>query len=400
VLNGRGDGDSDRFSDRGVLMGLTRRLNGLDHLRALAISYVFIYHYAVLFKHPAWLGPLADFGWSGVDLFFVLSGFLIGGQLLGRVASGQETSIKDFYVQRFLRIMPAYWVVLAFYFAIPAVIERGQLPPLWRFLTFTQNFGLNNQVHGAFSHAWSLCIEEHFYLVLPCLIFIFSARRWWQGAICFAGLLVVLGGAARAYCLTRVMAGDGNWSELIYYPTYCHLDGLIIGVAVAAISAFYPQQWSWLERRGYVWLFAGLALVYAAYALDEGQNEFASTVFKFPLVAMGFGLIVIASVSRDSFLNRSSAVTKWIAVLSYSIYLIHKIVIHLLQGTAKALHIAPNSTLMFVLCIAGSIAAAYALNIVVERPFMRLRDRLFSRHVAASLPTGRHVIGSEMAQLK
>jgi peptidoglycan/LPS O-acetylase OafA/YrhL len=400
VLNGRGDGDSDRFSDRGVLMGLTRRLNGLDHLRALAISYVFIYHYAVLFKHPAWLGPLADFGWSGVDLFFVLSGFLIGGQLLGRVASGQETSIKDFYVQRFLRIMPAYWVVLAFYFAIPAVIERGQLPPLWRFLTFTQNFGLNNQVYGAFSHAWSLCIEEHFYLVLPCLIFIFSARRWWQGAICFAGLLVVLGGAARAYCLTRVMAGDGNWSELIYYPTYCHLDGLIIGVAVAAISAFYPQQWSWLERRGYVWLFAGLALVYAAYALDEGQNEFASTVFKFPLVAMGFGLIVIASVSRDSFLNRSSAVTKWIAVLSYSIYLIHKIVIHLLQGTAKALHIAPNSTLMFVLCIAGSIAAAYALNIVVERPFMRLRDRLFSRHVAASLPTGRHVIGSEMAQLK
>jgi peptidoglycan/LPS O-acetylase OafA/YrhL len=400
VLNGRGDGDSDRFSDRGVLMGLTRRLNGLDHLRALAISYVFIYHYAVLFKHPAWLGPLADFGWSGVDLFFVLSGFLIGGQLLGRVASGQETSIKDFYVQRFLRIMPAYWVVLAFYFAIPAVIERGQLPPLWRFLTFTQNFGLNNQVYGAFSHAWSLCIEEHFYLVLPCLIFIFSARRWWQGAICFAGLLVVLGGAARAYCLTRVMAGDGNWSELIYYPTYCHLDGLIIGVAVAAISAFYPQQWSWLERRGYVWLFAGLALVYAAYALDEGQNEFASTVFKFLLVAMGFGLIVIASVSRDSFLNRSSAVTKWIAVLSYSIYLIHKIVIHLLQGTAKALHIAPNSTLMFVLCIAGSIAAAYALNIVVERPFMRLRDRLFSRHVAASLPTGRHVIGSEMAQLK
>jgi peptidoglycan/LPS O-acetylase OafA/YrhL len=381
-------------------MGLTRRLNGLDHLRALAISYVFIYHYAVLFKHPAWLGPLADFGWSGVDLFFVLSGFLIGGQLLGRVASGQAISIKDFYVQRFLRIMPAYWVVLAFYFAIPAVIERGQLPPLWRFLTFTQNFGLNNQVYGAFSHAWSLCIEEHFYLVLPCLIFIFSARRGWQGAISFAGLLVVLGGAARAYFLTRVMAGDGNWSELIYYPTYCHLDGLIIGVAVAAIAAFYPQQWSWLERRGYVWLFAGLALVYAAYALDEGQNEFASTVFKFPLVAMGFGLIVIASVSRDSFLNRSSAVTKWIAVLSYSIYLIHKIVIHLLQGTAKALHIAPNSTLMFVLCVAGSIAAAYALNIVVERPFMRLRDRLFSRHVAASLPTGRHVIGSEIAQLK
>jgi peptidoglycan/LPS O-acetylase OafA/YrhL len=363
----------------------------------LAISYVFIYHYAELFEHPAWLGPWADFGWSGVDLFFVLSGYLIGGQLLGRVASGREISIKDFYVQRFLRIMPAYWVVLALYFAIPAVIERGQLPPLWRFLTFTQNFGLDNRVYGAFSHAWSLCIEEHFYLVLPCIIVIFSAIRCGKGAVYLGGLLVILGGAARAYCLRRVMAGDGSWSELIYYPTYCHLDGLIVGVAVAAISAFCPKQWSWLERRSYVWLFAGLALVYAAYTLDEGQNEFASTVFKFPLVAMGFGLIVIASVCSDSFLNRPSAITKRIAVLSYSIYLIHKIVIHLLQGAAKALHIAPNSTLMFVLCIAGSVAGAYALNIVVERPFMRLRDRLFSRHVVASLPTGRHVIGSEIA---
>jgi peptidoglycan/LPS O-acetylase OafA/YrhL len=379
---------------------LAHRLNGLDHLRALAISYVFIYHYAVLFKHPAWLGPLANFGWSGVDLFFVLSGYLIGGQLLGRVAGGREISIKDFYVQRFLRIMPVYWVVLAFYFAIPAVIERGQLPSLWRFLTFTQNFGLDNQVYGAFSHAWSLCIEEHFYLVLPCLIVIFSARRWGKGAIYLGGLLVIVGGAARAYCLTRVMAGDGNWSELIYYPTYCHLDGLIVGVAVAAISAFCPQQWSWLERRSYVWLFAGLALVYAAYTLDEGQNEFASTVFKFPLVAMGFGLILIASVSHDSFLNGSSVITKWLAVLSYSIYLIHKIVIHLLQGAAKALHIAPNSTLMFALCIAGSIAGAYALNIIVERPFMRLRDRLFSRHKVASPPTGRRMVGSEIAQLK
>jgi peptidoglycan/LPS O-acetylase OafA/YrhL len=155
-----------------------------------------------------------------------------------------------------------------------------------------------------------------------------------------------------------------------------------------------------LERRSYVWLFAGLALVYAAFALDDGQNEFAYTVFKFPLVAMGFGLIVIASVSRDSFLNRPSAITKRIAVLSYSIYLIHKIIIHLLQGAAKALHIAPNSTVMFVLCIAGTVAGAYVLNFVVERPFMRLRDRLFPRHRVASLPTGRNVIGGEIAQLK
>jgi peptidoglycan/LPS O-acetylase OafA/YrhL len=362
------------------------RLNGLDHLRALAIAYVFIYHYAVLFQHPAWLPPIAGFGWSGVDLFFVLSGYLIGGQLLGRVASGRRLSIKDFYLQRFLRIMPAYWVVLALYFLVPAVIERGRLPPLWRFLTFTQNFGLNNHVYGAFSHAWSLCIEEHFYLFLPCLITLFTARKWGHRAFLFGGLLMVLGSAIRAYSWTRLDAAEDNWAELLYYPTYCHLDGLIIGVATAAMSIFYPKQWSWLGCRSYVWLFTGVALLGGAYALGKGQSEFAYVMLEYPLVASGFGFIVVAAVSSGSFLNRSSVITRRIAILSYSIYLIHKIVIHLLQGEASSLHIAPDGSVMFVLCIAGSVACAYVMNLIVERPFMRLRDRLFASEAAAARP--------------
>jgi peptidoglycan/LPS O-acetylase OafA/YrhL len=311
-----------------------------------------------LFAHPAWLEPIADFGWSGVDLFFVLSGYLIGAQLLSRVATGQRILIKDFYIQRLVRIVPAYWAVVALYFAAPFLRERGTLPPLWRFLTFTQNFGLDNRVYGAFSHAWSLCVEEHFYLIFPWLVVLFSAKRWGSRAFYVGGLLVVLGGALRGYFMTRVRAGDGRWSELIYYPTYCHLDGLIVGVAIAAISIFYPRHWAWLERRSYVWLFVGLILLYAGVYLDGSYDGVASAVPKFPTVALGYGLIVIASMSPYSPLRRYAPITKWVAVISYSIYLIHKIIIHVFQGAADALHITPSGTVMFVVCMAGSVAGA------------------------------------------
>src|SRR5579863_9882168 len=117
-----------------------RRLHGLDHLRALAIISVCIFHYS-LFGHPPGLETISSFGWTGVDLFFVLSGYLIGGQLLSRIAKGQPISYGEFYFKRTLRILPAYLVVLLIYFTWPAFTERSQLPPLWKFLTFTQNLG-------------------------------------------------------------------------------------------------------------------------------------------------------------------------------------------------------------------------------------------------------------------
>jgi len=363
-----------------------QRINGLDHLRALAITFVFFFHCAILFQFDDLLPHIVKFGWSGVDLFFVLSGYLIGGQLLRRVASGNEIKIKDFYLQRFLRIMPAYWLVLAIYFLLPWVLERGQLPPLWRFLTFTQNFGLDASVNGAFSHAWSLCVEEHFYLLLPALI-LFSVRfRFGSRAFLLGGLLTILGMAIRSHELTRVAAGEGNWNQLVYYPTYCHIDGLIAGVSVAAISIFYPSQWSWLEQRNRVVLMAGLAVLLIGYLINDGQKDWLLSVVEFPLVAVGYGLVLIAAVSKDSLLSGGSRITKWVAILSYSMYLTHKIVIHLVQGAATAYDVAPNSAAVLALSAVGTVGCAYVVHVAVERPFMRLRDRLYASKHSHKLP--------------
>src|SRR4051812_25820092 len=116
-----------------------KKIAGLDHLRALAISLVFLFHYR-LFAHPAWVDDWCTFGWTGVDLFFVLSGYLISSQIFRSIEKG-SFSLQEFFIKRFFRILPAYWVVLALYFALPAFREWESLPPLWKFLTFTQNLG-------------------------------------------------------------------------------------------------------------------------------------------------------------------------------------------------------------------------------------------------------------------
>ena len=96
--------------------GLSHKLHGLDHLRAFAIMYVFLFHYGRFFPHPEWTNTISKFGWSGVDLFFVLSGYLIAAQLFKNIAQQKTIEIKDLFIKRFFRIIPIYLVTVAVYF--------------------------------------------------------------------------------------------------------------------------------------------------------------------------------------------------------------------------------------------------------------------------------------------
>src|SRR5438045_8022892 len=149
------------------------RQPGLDLLRALAIVVVVIYHTGIFgFALPY---DVYRFGWMGVDLFFVLSGYLIGGQLLAPLARGQRINLGTFFARRAFRILPAYFVVLSIYFLLPSWREYPEMSqPLWKFLLSMQNIAL----HGgtAFSHAWSLAVEDQFYLILPLLLLVLYPR--------------------------------------------------------------------------------------------------------------------------------------------------------------------------------------------------------------------------------
>jgi peptidoglycan/LPS O-acetylase OafA/YrhL len=119
------------------------RLHGLDFLRATAIGWVMVYHasfYGFVPVADAWY---VKFGWMGVDLFFVLSGFLIAGQLLRPFARGHQPDYRRFFLRRFLRTLPAYAAVIALYFLFPRLREQPDIDPIWRFATFTENLFLD-----------------------------------------------------------------------------------------------------------------------------------------------------------------------------------------------------------------------------------------------------------------
>src|SRR5467141_3649095 len=179
------------------------RQPGLDLLRALAILVVVIYHAALFgFKLP---GRVDRFGWIGVDLFFVLSGYLIGGQLLATLARDQSINLGRFFARRALRIMPAYLVALTIYFLLPSWREYPEMAqPLWKFLLSIQNIAL----HGgtAFSHAWSLAVEDQFYLCLPFLLLFMG--RWPRASIIIPCVIVFGGILLRTFLAWQNPAAD------------------------------------------------------------------------------------------------------------------------------------------------------------------------------------------------
>lgn len=347
---------------------------------------VFYFHYFILSGgEPAWLPDLAAFGWTGVDLFFVLSGFLIASQLFEQIHRGNGISFRLFFMKRAFRILPAYLVTVALYVYWPLFREREALPPIWKLFTFTQNLGLNIKDNGTFSHAWSLCVEEHFYLLLPMVLILVYRTRFWAKAWILLPALLVLGLLWRWYAYGSLYEPHVNgdipwkyWYQHIYYPTYSRLDGLLAGVTIAACYVFRKQWWEQLAAKSGYALLLALAVLTGAYFLCADQQSRPASVWGFPLVALGYGLLVMNAVSKHSFLSRhASGLTNWVAGLSYSIYLTHKGIIHLTRLALQDYEL--NANILLLICTATSLLGAYLLHRLVEQPFLRWRDRLLKR---------------------
>jgi peptidoglycan/LPS O-acetylase OafA/YrhL len=363
-----------------------KKLYGLDHLRALAISFVFLFHYFILSGgQPEWLPSFAKFGWTGVDLFFVLSGFLISSQLFAQIKQGQVISFKLFFLKRFFRIIPAFWVTVGLYFCFPSFREKEALPPIWKFLTFTQNLGLNLKDFGTFSHAWSLCVEEHFYLFLPIILILLQFSKLFNKSYWLIIALFLFGFAIRIYSFDNLYLPKINeenswmyWYKYIYYPTYNRLDGLLVGVSIAGIYQFLPNIWNSISKFGNQFLIFSLVVLTGAYFLCEDPQSYSASVFGFPFVAIGYGFMVVGAISPTSFLFKwNSKVTTFIATLSYAIYLTHKGIIHITHQLLADFKIDPN--LMLVICIITCTIGAFLLNLTVEKPFMKWRDKVIEQ---------------------
>lgn len=356
------------------------RLNGLDTLRALAIVLVFMNHYRLFVSDGGAFGFWGEIGWTGVDLFFGLSGYLIGNQIFMAQRSERGLSLKHFYARRFLRTLPNFYAVLALYYLWPHFRAGSELLPIWQFLTFTQN--INLMPGTAFSHAWSLCVEEQFYILLPAVALLVAACRksllWaWLAVLAsfIAGMLL-----RSNIWDTQVAPPHGTllgFYRYVYYASWCRFDELVAGVALALLKNFHGALWDRIMAYGNQALVAGLAgTALMFYLFLDNHYGYAVTVFGYPALAASFSLLIIAALSPHGVLQQlripgAASLALW----SYAIYLLHKQLCILLRPLLQQAGYGPDTLPAMLVMIVASIFSGWLLYRVVETPFMRLRDR-------------------------
>jgi peptidoglycan/LPS O-acetylase OafA/YrhL len=186
------------------------------------------------------------------------------------------------------------------------------------------------------------------------------------------------------YLIPLMNAGsDGYfWVTWIYYPTYTRLDGLLVGITIAGIYAFLPKTKMLLLKHGNLLVVAGVLVLTGAYYLSWIRVGFKANIFGFPVIAIGYGVLVLAAISPACILyNLKSPVTASIATLSYSVYLIHKAVRHLCHKHLSGwLGIEQESVLMFFICLAAAFLGALLLRYTIEKPCLKLRGYLLKKY--------------------
>ena len=341
---------------------------------------VVLHHYRLFVGGGDDFGWIGAVGWIGVDLFFALSGYLIGNQIFMAMRRPTGFSARQFYLRRALRTLPNYWFVLALYWLSAALRDGAPLAAPWRYLSFTLNLGLAPGT--AFSHAWSLCIEEQFYLLLPAFaLLVASCARPLRAAWAIIAL-VLLGGcllrAANWHAWTGAPAhAEGGYYQAIYYATLCRLDELVAGVALALVKTCHRRRWRQALHHGGKALAVGtLACALATFLFTQNRLGLTATVFGYPLLALGFGALLLSALSNNAPLATIRVPgARSLALWSYAIYLTHRLVFTVVGQALQAYGAPHNGWLSRALILGCSVLAGWLLYRLVESPFMALRQR-------------------------
>ena len=335
------------------------RIAALDGVRGLAVLVVILHNGGPQFA-AIYLDRLTASGWMGVDLFFVLSGFLITGILLD--TNGSDHYFKNFYARRCLRIWPLYFAVLVFMWVVvprvsPAVGSdiAGRSSPWWGYPIFLQNFLVPKitSAAGPLGASWSLAVEEQFYLFWPIVVRFTSRRRLAQIA---AGLIV-------ASPLIRLfLQATGAY---IYFNTFCRLDGLMAGALLAILVR--GDHFASKRFMGVAWTVLMIAAP-LALGLDA---LFREEWFVFSLSVIASAAFVYLAMFSDGRLTAimTNRFLVFTGTISYALYLLHKIPFDAAKAQGWERHPLIALPLLLVVTYAAAVTSWY----ILEQPVLRLK---------------------------
>lgn len=345
---------------------LKQRNSELDFVRGIAILMVMAHHFGLApVGHPvlrALQTPGILMGQTGVDVFFVLSGFLVGGLLLKEYKRTGTIQAKRFLLRRGLKIWPAYY----FYILIQVIVRKH---PLNSFLV-PNLLHLQNYMGSSLLHTWTLSIEEHFYLLLALAVACMVSRHWRADRM-LKLFLYVIGAVIVLRCVT-VYAG---WPGAFTY-THDRLDSLLFGVVLATLFHFFPEKFDRIAS--HKWALACVTvftvIFYAAFDDTNLRYSIGLTV-----LYVGYGAFLML-VYRHSGRFKEWLPYKWVAAIglySYGIYLWHNSVRDPLTHLSQRLPDAVRWPCLTIAEYAAAISLGVVTTLLIEWPFLRIRDRMF-----------------------
>jgi peptidoglycan/LPS O-acetylase OafA/YrhL len=331
------------------------RIRSMDFLRATAILTVIVGHSVLSYGAPQQLNFL-QFGGSGVDLFFILSGWLLGGQLFKELKASLHIDVKRFWYRRWMRTLPAYYAVL-----IVSVLQRyltkDDVSFPFDYFIFVQNY---NAPLTFFSISWSLCVEEQFYLVIAPLLLL--TKRWKANHITLFLIAIFL-----LPEVFRTLGWYGFKNE-----THVRLDGCILGVLLANIR--YNHQHIWQKLTQYITpiFIVSVGIYFVSFYLKHiGETSVLPPNKLFLTLMFGTWVIFANSDSKHTryfYLPGS----KFVAERAYALYLLHPEALALIERAPVKLPFL----IYLLICLVISFCLAEVLYRVVEKPFMDMREKL------------------------
>ncbi|MEH3119506.1 MAG: acyltransferase [Methylorubrum populi] len=342
----------------------------LDVIRGVAIVLAMGWHlnggtmaYAA---SAAWLYPGRMIGWAGVDLFFVLSGFLVGGLVVREVSATRGFDYRRFLIRRAFRLWPVLYVYLAIQVLLTDRPWTGFVPQV---LLHVQNY-FETPLH----HLWSLAVEEQFYLLIG-LSLPFLARLRLSARHVLAGLV---GLVLATWLLRPIVALAGLDPVAIQIQTQYRLDGLALGVALALLSQRFPALYARLARPRLANFAAALAAFAALFWLSDDPWR-SCLGYTLAAVGSGFAILALHGSRHRFFASPAARALAIIGLYSYPMYIWHNGIGNRITPRLAEIAGITSPDLVVIAKYALSILLAIAIGLAVEQPFMRLRDRLFSR---------------------
>lgn len=365
------------------------RVFGLDILRAFAILFVIYSHSFFLIVDHINERAYSFFSLDGVTLFFVLSGFLIGGILL-RIINEKEFNSSDllnFWIRRWFRTLPNYFFILLLLLGLSILLKRELSTELPSYFLFLQNFISPHP--SFFPEAWSLSVEEWFYLLVPLCLFLLVRftgipRKNLVLIIIFA--LVVLVTIFRAYRVNQLGINDfDSWDNYIRKTVLCRLDSIMFGFLGAWISFYHPEKWTKNKLAVFI---PGLILIFIPQIVSYlyGYTPIFNNYLSLSVTAIGTFLMLPLLSNYRSAKGIIARFIRFVSIHSYAMYLVNFSLVQLIiipsLTTTILLFTSSHLTLSiirYILYWLLTFLLSMLLYRYFEKPMMGLRERFRSR---------------------